>query len=456
MKTRDFLSWIPSAVASGSLPDSFDGVAFDTRLLKPGQLYVALKGEARDGHEFVGRALASGAAAALVSSSWQAPDGASAWPLLRVPDPLAALSMAATAWRRTSRACILGITGSSGKTTTRQMTASLLSGAGPTCSTAGNFNNAIGLPLSLLRLTAEDRFGVFECGTNHPGEIAHLAAILQPEGALIASIGTAHIGNFGSTEKIANEKADLLRALPANGFAVLCRETLHFDLLAAASPAPVTTTSLKTREADFCGSWTPPDATGFATLTVTERATGAITRLRYPLPGEHNASNLLLAFAAARRAGITAVAATEGLQHFTLPGNRWELHDQGGVTFINDAYNANPDSMTASLHSFFAAPAAGRRLAVLGDMLELGEQSAALHAAVGQRVAAFKPDALFTIGEMASTALADAAAAAGLPAARIFRYANATAARAPLHAFVRPGDSVLLKASRGLALEKLL
>ncbi len=429
------------------------GVSQDTRLLKPGYLYVALRGERFDGHDFIQKAFDCGAAAALVEQAWQPDSTLAHVPLIRVPDTRKALQDMAHAWRMKSSAKIIGLSGSSGKTTTKEMTAACLSGAGRVCATEGNLNNDIGLPLSLLKMSADTAYGVFEAGMNHPGEIHALAHILKPQVAVISSIGNAHIEFFNSIENIAHEKADLLRALPADGFAVLCRETTCFDILAKASAAPVITTSFVTREADFYGEILDV-STGL--IRVVERGSGDASELSSGLPGAHNASNALLAFATARCAGVTVQHAVAGLKNMVMPGKRWEVVERKDVTVVNDAYNANPDSMIAVMRTFMAMPCKGRRILVLGDMRELGTHSEALHRLVGKEIAACAPDAFFAVGDMATTLMAHEALAAGLPAARVYLAKTTHEAAEQLSVFVREGDSVLLKASRGMALENIL
>lgn len=429
------------------------GVSQDTRLLKPGYLYVALRGERFDGHDFIQKAFDCGAVAALVEQTWQQDSSLASAPLIRVPDTRKALQDMAHAWRMKSSAKIIGLTGSSGKTTTKEMTAACLSGAGRVCATEGNLNNDIGLPLSLLKMSADTAYGVFEAGMNHPGEIQALAHILKPQVAVISSIGNAHIEFFNSIENIAHEKADLLRALPADGFAVLCRETTCFDILAKASAAPVITTSFVTREADFYGEILDV-STGL--IRVVERGSGHASELSSGLPGTHNASNALLAFATARCAGVTAQQAVAGLKNMVMPGKRWEVVERKDVTVVNDAYNANPDSMIAVMRTFMAMPCKGRRILVLGDMRELGTHSEALHRLVGKEIAACAPDAFFAVGDMATRFMAHEALAAGLPAARVYLAKTTHEAAEQLSVFVREGDSVLLKASRGMALENIL
>lgn len=445
-----FTAWV--AGTAQALPPSFCGVTQDTRRLTAGCLYVALRGERFDGHAFVRQALEGGAAAALVDDAWQVPEGAEAWPLIRVADTRQALAAAARAWRENCGALVLGLTGSSGKTTTKEMAAALFSGGGRVCATQGNLNNEIGLPLSLLKMSRQTDFGIFEVGTNHPGEIPRLTDILRPRAALVTSIGSAHIEYFGSVEAIAREKGALLGGLPRDGFAVLCRETAHFEALAELSNAPVVTTSLRTRDAAYYGELVEPLG---GSLRVFERETGETTMLRSGLPGEHNASNLLLAFAAARQAGVRADAAAEGLMSLALPGMRWSVLTRGGVTVVNDAYNANPQSMTAVLRTFMKLPCAGRRFVVLGDMLELGSHAEALHREVGRCVAELAPEGLVAVGPLAQRYLADEAVKAGFPVTRVCGFGDSDGAAVCRELF-KPGDCVLLKASRGIRLERIL
>lgn len=445
-----FTAWVSGAAQA--LPPSFNGVTQDTRRLTPGCLYVALRGERFDGHAFVRQALEGGAAAALVDTAWQAPPEAAGWPLLRVVDTRRALADAARAWRKESGALVVGLTGSSGKTTTKEMAAALFSGGGKVCATQGNLNNEIGLPLSLLTMPRHTDFGVFEIGTSHPGEIGRLTEMLLPRAGVVTSIGSAHIEYFGSVEAIAREKGALLAGLPRDGFAVLCRETACFEMLAEMSRAPVVTTSLKTRDAAYYGERVEPHG---GTLRVCERDTGEETELRSGLPGEHNASNLLLAFAAVRQAGVAARAAAEGLLSLALPRMRWDVSARGGVTVVNDAYNANPQSMTAVLRTFMKLPCAGRRFVVLGDMLELGAHTEALHREVGRCVAELAPDGLVAVGPNAQRYLAEAAVREGFPASRVCGFADSETAVVCRELF-KPGDCVLLKASRGIRLERIL
>lgn len=449
----DLLAWTGGR-ALGPLPDFCTGVTQDTRNLRPGDLYVALRGERMDGHAFAVQAIEKGAAAALVAEDWDSVGTFKHLPLVAVADPMAALTRLAAAWRQRSRARIVGLTGSSGKTTTKELTAALLKAGGARVRyTQGNLNNAIGLPLSLLRLSDDDAFGVFETGTNHPGEIAHLAEILKPDAAILTNIGIAHIENFGSREAIAEEKGTLLAMAPENGFAVLPLETYGFDSIAARVKAKVVTVSLQSRDADYFG-----EAVNLSEgrVRITARDGSEVT-LASGIPGEHIALDLLLAFAAAHQCGIAPEACVGALEGFSLPGGRWSVSRSGGVTYINDAYNANPQSMAASLTAFAGYPCDGRRIAVLGDMLELGNQSAALHGEIGAMCASLGVDLLITVGEQSAEHMVAAAIAAGLPPAQIRSFPDSgSATKAYLMETVASGDAVLFKGSHGMALEKLL
>jgi UDP-N-acetylmuramoyl-tripeptide--D-alanyl-D-alanine ligase len=303
-------------------------------------------------------------------------------------------------------------------------------------------------------LAPDAAFGVYEVGTNHPGEVERLADVLRPQAAVVTSVGSAHIEHFGTQEAIACEKGALIRVLPPDGFAVLCREMPCFDVLAGMSVATVVTaTRAVGGDADFCGEVGGPWG---GVWRGTERASGGVTELRSGLPGTHNAANLLLAFAAARTAGVPTEAAARALRGLALPGMRWDVSVRGGATVVNDAYNANPQSVCAALRTFMQMPCAGRRIAVLGDMFELGAHEEALHREVGRVVAELAPDGVIGVGVATERFLVDEAVKAGYPASRIVCVPDAAAAVSAVKAAVRDGDGVLLKASRGMGLERML
>ena len=304
---------------------------FDSREVRPGMGFVALKGEKVDGHDFIAKAIAAGA--------------------VEVIDGLEALQSKANAYRRTLRAKVIGVTGSAGKTTTKELLRAFLSRVGKTHATEGNFNNHIGLPLTILNCPEDADFLVVEMGTNHPGEIAALCAIAEPDAGLITNVGTAHLEFFKTQDGIAREKGAL--GASAREFFVIGDNNVRLEALKGMCRGEAVV-------ADSAQAW------------MREALAGV-------LPGEHNVSNACIAYAVAERFGCTRSQAVAALADFALPGARWRRVEKNGVSFIDDTYNANPDSMIAALDAFAALPCAGRHVAVLGDMFELGVDSASLH-----------------------------------------------------------------------------
>ncbi len=423
--------------------DPIAGVSIDSRQIRPGELFVALPGENADGHAFLDAARARGAAGAVVRRG--TPDRG--WPLLAVEDPRRALGDLARGHRGRLTGRIVAVTGSSGKTSVKELVANLLATEGSTARTRGNWNNDLGMPLSLLAMAPADRFGVFEIGMNHPGELDPLCAILQPHMAVVTGVGPVHIEHFESEEDIAREKAAPLRALPPDGLAVLPMDDPWFPVLRGEWAGALRTVSL-TAGSDYLVR--PGAGLRFA---VTERSTGETVNLDAPLPGRHVLSNCGLAIAVARACGVSWVAIEDRIRTYRPPAMRWESTERDGVHYINDAYNANPMSMRAALDGFASMPVAGRRWVVLGAMLELGARAEAEHEAVG-RLAGTGPWAgLIAVGPEGAWLCRGARNAGAL---RIITASDVASARALLKDLIRPGDAVLLKASRGVALERLL
>ena len=436
----------------GSVPATVSSVSTDSRAIEPGCLYVALRGEKFDGHAFAGAALEAGAAAILAEEGADLPAGA---PALRVPDTAAALRDLAAGYRAALAPTVVGLTGSVGKTTVKEITARLLDRIGPTAKTPGNWNNALGVPKSILALPEGTRYAVLETGTNHPGEIAPLAALLRPDAAILTNIGEAHIGNFGSKDRTANEKADLLRAVPESGFVVLDATGGHYDYLRAQVRCRIVSVSPDPAvAADFTAAASDPVA---GSLTVHEAATGLSYDIRSGLSGAHQIGNLLLGIACARTLGATPEAVADALEGWSPDvKGRWEKTERNGLHFINDAYNANPQSMIKAVETFAATPCQGRRIAVLGDMGELGaELEEALHRAVGLTVFQAEIPELVCVGSKASW-IGDQARLCGMSPKHIHRVPDATAAKELLATLARPTDLILLKASHSVGLEKIV
>lgn len=448
MNVCDFEAWTGG---TWTLPPTFPitKVTQDSRQVSLGALYVALKGEHHDGHDFVSAAFRSGATAAVVRRGWQPPADVAGLPLLCVEDPAQALQALAKGYRATLKGRVLGITGSAGKTTLKELTAAMCSGAGQTAATPGNYNNEVGLPLSLLSVPEAAAFAVIEAGISHPGDMDPLADAMRPDAAAVACIGPAHIEYFGSEQAIAAEKAKLLATVPPEGYAVLPLECAEYTTLAAACACRIVTCSLKDERADWYGE---PLAKGVIRVRHAEEPA---VLLETGLAGEHNASNALVAYALARESGISAAEALAGLKRFKPPAMRWETVRAGYLTAINDAYNANPLSMRAALETFAGTEVPGEKVVCVGDMLELGDAADARHRAVGEASGNGPWRLLAAVGP-ASRALLEGAIRAGYPASQTVWFATTAEAAEALPLLLQPGDTLLLKASRGMRLEQIL
>lgn len=423
----------------------------DTRTLSPGNLFFALKGPRFDGHEFVGAAFDKGASGAVVARGWA--EGLDRGPLLIVDDPVAALREAALRYREEVNPEIIGVTGSAGKTTVKEMIADLLSAAGPVVRSRGNWNNDIGIPLSMLAMERCDRFGVFEAGVNHPGEMAALCRILKPTWGVITNVGPVHLEFFASVEEVAREKAEMLRAVGEKGIAVLSNDCRLFDLLRSAAPRRVLTVSLEGNADYVCAE--RRDTDGGMVARVEERATGEQVTLEIPVPGDHNVHNALLALAVARGHGVGWEAIVTAMKAYSPLPMRWERRDIGGVVAVNDAYNANPMSMRAAVATFRRMKSAGRKWLMLGGMLEMGEASDPEHLALGRELAAGDWGGMITVGDLGAR-IADGAEEAGFDPIRVFRCRDNAEAGETLARCTASGDAVLLKGSRGIHLEDAL
>jgi UDP-N-acetylmuramoyl-tripeptide--D-alanyl-D-alanine ligase len=426
------------------------GASHDTREIGPGDLFVALTGEHGDGHDYVRNAFEKGAAAALVRTGWDAPPGL---PCLAAPDPLAALQAMARAHRLGAGCRIVGVTGSAGKSTVKEMTAALLGSRWPTARTLGNWNNAIGLPLSLMTLApGHHRFGVFEAGTNHPGEIAALCDVLMPEWGILTNVGPVHVEFLKDVDGVAAEKRVLLERLPRDGVAVLNRDTACFESLRRAPPCRLLTASLVDDSADLVAEALDDEAGERQRIRVRER--GRVHTIRLSVPGRHNAINALLASLVAREAGLSWAEVDAVLADFAPMRMRWQVHVAGGIMIVNDAYNANPLSMEAALQTFRTTRCEGRKWLVLGEMRELGSLAADSHDAIGEAVADGPWAGLVAVGPLAAR-IADRACAGGFPADRVECVPDADAAACAILNRAKAGDAVLIKASRGMRLERV-
>ncbi|MCE0497779.1 MAG: UDP-N-acetylmuramoyl-tripeptide--D-alanyl-D-alanine ligase [Methylacidiphilales bacterium] len=427
-----------------------DRLHTDTRSLHQGDCFVALRGDRFDGHTFVREVKNCGAVAALVSNRL-IPDLPDDLGLVEVPDTLEALQRFAAMYRRLLSVRTIGVTGSSGKTSTKELIAAVLRIRFKTKATEGNLNNHIGVPLTLIRLDDDDEFGVIEMGMNHPGEIAPLVRMAAPDIGVISSIGPAHIEFFADQAAIAEEKAELIAALPRDGVAVLNGEDAWSRRIAHRSVARIV----------WVGD--SPDAVWRAEdVHITANGLsfhlahgGERVTVRLPVFNRVMVGNALLAAAVGGECGLGLEEIARGLETVTLPGARMQVIDAKGVRILNDAYNANPASMKAALLALKEFPGARRHLAVLGSMGELGRHAAELHREVGAFAAELGVDLLIAVGPNADACRAGALSG-GLDADKISMVLDAEEAAVALMPHLCTGDVVLVKGSHFMGLERLV
>lgn len=424
----------------------------DTRTLKPGDLFIALKGKSFDGHAFLPQALAKGAVGCVVS----APPGIPlppAFVVIRVEETQWALGQIAQCWRRRYPARVVVITGSNGKTTTKEMTGSVLRQGYCVLVSSGNLNNLIGVPLTLFQLRPEHQAAVLELGMNARGEIHRLAEMAEPDVGVITNIGEAHLEFLGSVEEVAEAKGELLPFLTGDRVAVLNRDDPYLGPLLPRVRGRLLTFGLGPR-ADVRAERVRGSRDGRTLFTLCAGRKRRPVRLN--IPGRLNVPNALAAAAVGSAFGLDLDAIAAGLEQAPVAPMRMEriLHPSGAV-IVNDAYNANPTSMAASLETFFRLSKDQEAIVVLGDMLELGSVSEAAHRRIGALVAGWRPALLITVGERAR-AIGEGAALNAFDVTRIHCCRDHGEARAVLRAHLPKAPWILLKASRGMGLEKLL
>lgn len=437
------------ARVSGALPPSVAGVSIDTRTLEPGDLFFAIKGENSDGHDYVGKAFEAGAAAAVVDEA-HADALRGTGPLYVVRDIMPALESLGKASRARCGAAAIGVTGSAGKTSTKEALRVVLSDAGETHASVASYNNHWGVPLTLARMPVTTRFGIFEIGMNHPGEIRPLSEMVRPHVAIVTTIAPVHLAAFESVDGIAREKAQIFAGLEPHGVAIINRDVAQFEAMRAIAR--------ETQATEFLSFGEHADADA-RLISITPQDDGSIieasvldTQVRYRLgaPGKHMAINSLAVLLAARAVGVELPDAARSLAKFAAPqgrGSRFELGTgDGAFTVIDESYNANPASMAAAIALLGATQPAGegRRIAVLGDMLELGPREADLHAGIAEAISGEPIDLVFSAGPLMKhlhNTLPEALRALWKPAAADI--ANA------LVDTVRPGDVLMIKGSNG-------
>jgi UDP-N-acetylmuramoyl-tripeptide--D-alanyl-D-alanine ligase len=436
-----------ASLSSGDGTVVINKVSTDSRTIKPGELFVALRGENFEGHNFVEAAAKAGATSALVDLNWSG-NVPNNFALVRAADTLRAYQALAGNYRRSLALKVLAITGSNGKTSTKDFAASVLARKFQVTKTEGNFNNHVGLPRTILEATSEDEVAVWELGMNHPGEIAALAKIAAPDAAIITNIGVAHIEFMGSREAIAMEKGALAEAIEPQGTVILNADDSFSEGIAARTRAKVIlagTTDGAVRAIEIRQS---ADGSEFTIVEGAHRC-----RAQLPVAGLHMVQNALLAVAAGRAFGLSIEECAAGLAAAPLTKARLQIKQIGGVQFLDDSYNANPDSVKAALRTLVELDTDGKRIAVLGEMRELGGESERGHREVGETAATLGVNQLITIGEMAEL-IAEGARAAGLH--KVSSAPSTAEAAKVLGEIAKPGDLVLIKGSRAARTEEVI
>ena len=456
------LSWACAAMGGTMLAApkqpgaTFAGAASDSREVQPGRLFFALPGERVDGFDFCGQAVRAGAAAVVVGQERGMPAQCDGTPVIAVADPRRALGTLAAAVRARFAGRVVGITGSNGKTTTKELVAAALSASGAVLCTSGNLNTDVGLPLTVLAASEQEDFWVLEMAMRARGEIAYLASIAKPHVGVVTNVAAAHLERLGSLDEVARAKGEIFHGLAEGGTAVLPAGEPRLEGEASHLP--------EARTLRFGLFGQGPAAVRLLELIPAGRH-GSVIRLavgttpvvlRLPLAGEHNAKNAAAALAVVRALALPLLPAARALEGVTLPPHRSHVLAYGGRTVMDDCYNANPTSMRAALGTVVAtAGSAGRTFALLGDMLELGPEAASAHEALGTEVARLGYAGLAAVGELAAR-LAGGARAAGLPRNRVLATLDPELAAAAVAEWSKPGDWILVKASRGMRLERAI
>jgi UDP-N-acetylmuramoyl-tripeptide--D-alanyl-D-alanine ligase len=432
-------------ILRGRGDDAIGRISIDSRALVPGDFFVAIRGERFDGHTFVADALAQGAAGAMV----QDPRGADAAGLLiQVEDTTRALQLIARDIRRRSGTRVTAVTGSAGKTTTKEIAAEFLSARYRVFRNKGNFNNHIGLPLSLIELRGRPDVAVVELGMNHPGEIRTLIGIAEPEVRVWTNVGDAHMGYFGSADAIADAKAEITEDARPNDVLIANANDSRVMARASRFQGRVVTFGVDT-PADVRASGVKHNGLEGTSATVVTRA-GEVA-IDTPLLGLGNLANVLAATAVAVEFDVPLDAVAERAARLAPARRRGEvLRLPGGVTLIDDSYNSSPSALKRALDVLGTATGSARKVAVLGEMLELGGHASALHRECGAAAAAAGLDVLITVGGAPAADLAASAIAAGMPERCVSHVATSDEAAALALKRVRPGDLVLVKGSRGI------
>lgn len=425
--------------------EEFSGVSTDTRKIKQGDLFIALVGETFNAHRFLAQAFERGASGAIVSEDVEPAVGKT---IIRVGDTLLAYQNIARLYRERFDCPFVAITGSNGKTTTKDMVAAVLSQRYQVCKTQANFNNEIGLPYTLLSMKDTDEVAVVEMGMRGLGQIAQLTHLAHPTIGVVTNVGQTHMEILGSMDNIALAKSELAQSIPASGTLILNGDDERVRKMADVTRAEVCFFSIEAKDADVYATDIVKKADGTTFVCHTPQGEA---ELFLPAFGRHNVQNALAAVAVALTLDMTLAEIKAGLVNFAASGMRFAVQKIGDYTFINDAYNASPASTEAAIDNLIDI-ASGRKIVVFGDMLELGDISEDAHRNIGKKAVACGVDAIFTYGSLAALA-ADRARQGGIVAKACRSHEEITQ---ELSAYLEAGDTVLVKGSRGMKMETVI
>ena len=447
IKAKEVISACMGELVGGDISAKITGVSTNTRTLKPGDLFFALTGENSDGHKFLADALAKGASGIVVSKKVEARALA-----IRVEDTLKALGDLAAYYRNLFSPMVVGVTGSVGKTTTKEMIAAVVAANGPVLKNEGNFNNEIGLPLTLFNLSSKHKTAVVEMAMRGSGQIEYLAKIARPQIGVITNIHMSHIEFLGSLEAIAEAKGELLDYLPNDGVSILNADDDFFEYLKNRSKARVVSFG-ESPNADVRAVSSGIDSKGCCNFeVVTPKGSFSV---QIPVPGEHNIKDALAAIAVGETLGVSHDAIRNALAAYQPPEKRSNvIPSRNGYVVIDDTYNAGPASVKSAIKTL-AMMDGGRKIAVLGDMLELGEHSLSAHLEIGKEVKEAKLDMLVTVGELGKI-IARGAIDAGMPLASVHEFDDSVGAARELPGKLKERDLILVKGSRSMKMERVV
>jgi UDP-N-acetylmuramoyl-tripeptide--D-alanyl-D-alanine ligase len=457
-KLHELITATGGVLRQGALEQTISGITTDSRRIKPGELFLALRGEKFDGHDFIPTAIHNGASALMVMKDITVNEPAA---IIQTPDTLTAYGAIARFHRERFRIPVIGITGSNGKTTTKDLTAAVLAQKYTIIRTEANYNNEIGLPATLLNITPETEVAIVEMGMRGLGQIRKLAELARPNLAIVTNVGLTHLELLGSRENIGRAKAELVEALPSDGLAILNGDDEYVRRMSELTRARSVYFGIGHPDLDYRAKVLAMDENGSRFQVTVRGAKGGEQRnfiVALPISGNHNIYNALAAIAVGLELGVSEALIQQGLGNPIISEKRQKmLAIKNGYSIIDDTYNASPASMKAALDVLALNQNGGRKIAVLGDMLELGPQSADIHREIGKYAADIGVQELFCYGALAREFLVGFQKTRNQDCPGDSRYfASKTALIQELKPILQPGDIVLIKGSRGMKMEEII